>query len=94
MSQVWELGFALASLVAIALEYWVITFFVVKARVTIFNKKFEDKVSKDETLNLKSDEIPKQGYPDSGSGIFSRLLSYADWYTFNNYQRMHMNYFE
>lgn len=38
--------------------------------------------------------IEKGGYPDMGSGIYSRQLSYHDWYNFNNCQRGHYNFVE
>ena len=34
------------------------------------------------------------GFPDMGSGHFAKKLSYADWYKFNNAQRVHYNYLE
>ena len=39
-------------------------------------------------------EVPKGGYPDNGSGIYSRKLSYKDWFEFNLAQRAHLNFVE
>lgn len=39
-------------------------------------------------------KLPKEGYPDMGSGRFAEKLSYKDWYIFNNGQRIHYNYLE
>merc|ERR1712193_132342 len=48
----------------------------------------------DEHKKAFGGEIPKEGYPDMGSGRFSALLEYKDWYTFNCAQRAHQNYVE
>lgn len=37
---------------------------------------------------------PGNGYPDSGNGRYSMDLSYAEWYSFNNWQRVHYNFLE
>jgi uncharacterized membrane protein YecN with MAPEG domain len=39
-------------------------------------------------------KLPGNGYPDTGNGRFSDLLSYGDWLKMNQYQRCHMNYVE
>ena len=31
---------------------------------------------------------PAGGVPDTGNGYFSQRLSYANWYMFNNWQRV------
>ena len=36
----------------------------------------------------------KEGYPDTGNGIYSKQLSYKQWYEFNLNQRCHMNCME
>lgn len=38
--------------------------------------------------------IQKEGYPDMGSGVYSQLLPYTNWVTFNNAQRAHYNMIE
>lgn len=38
--------------------------------------------------------LPKEGYPDTGSGKFSEKLAYKDWYEFNSRQRAHYNFLE
>lgn len=40
------------------------------------------------------EEIPAGGAPDTGSGYYSKHLSYEDWYKFNSAQRAHMNFVE
>ena len=39
-------------------------------------------------------DAPVGGHPDDGNGYYSKKLSYAEWYEFNNYQRAHMNFLE
>ena len=39
-------------------------------------------------------EIPRGGYPDTGSGVYSQKLSYEQWLALNNGQRAHYNYLE
>lgn len=41
---------------------------------------------------MTGSDIKAGGYPDSGSGFYSRNLSYEQWYELNNGQRAHMNY--
>ena len=36
----------------------------------------------------------KEGYPDSGNGWYSKKLSLAQWFEFNNAQRGHLNFVE
>jgi glutathione S-transferase len=36
----------------------------------------------------------KLGFPDAGTGRYSRVLSYAAWLDFNNTQRAHLNLVE
>ncbi len=38
--------------------------------------------------------MPPIGFPDMGNGYYSKKLSYADWYRFNNAQRVHYNFME
>ena len=37
---------------------------------------------------------PFLGYPDMGAGVYSRMLSYKDWFEFNCAQRVHNNNIE
>ena len=43
-----------------------------------------------ENLNVQTDS----GYPDNGSGRYSKELSYKGWYDLNNGQRVHYNFVE
>lgn len=47
-----------------------------------------------EHLRVTGNEIKEGGYPDTGSGLYSKNLSYEQWYQFNSAQRSHMNYVE
>lgn len=38
--------------------------------------------------------LPKGGYPDTGSGVYTALLPYDQWYRFNCAQRAHLNTLE
>merc|ERR1711862_112695 len=39
-------------------------------------------------------KAPIGGYPDVGSGFFSKQLPYSQWYDFNNAQRIQINFLE
>lgn len=39
-------------------------------------------------------KAPALGYPDTGNGRYSNDLSYADWFSFNNFQRVQYNFLE
>ena len=43
---------------------------------------------------FRRQEVPKQGYPDCGSGRFSYQLTYKEWFEFNLAQRLHYNYLD
>ena len=47
-----------------------------------------------EHLRVIGKEIKEGGYPDTGNGVYSKNLTYEQWYEFNNAQRAHMNYVE
>ena len=53
----------------------------------------KEKFGKTHANEMKA-EIPANGYPDMGSGLYSKELSYKDWYTFNCAQRVHLNFVE
>jgi len=39
-------------------------------------------------------KAPALGYPDTGNGRYSAKLSYGDWFSFNNWQRVQYNFLE
>ena len=55
-------------------------------RKRVFNDEFMKKhFEAAHQVNLGSDApVPWMGYPDNGSGIFSKKLSYKDWFEFNS----------
>ena len=52
------------------------------------------KVAKEHAAAFPNQPLPEMGFPDAGSGRFSMQLSYADWFTFNNAMRSHLNIVE
>ena len=79
----------------IALQYLVIMYYIIKVRFQTFTGKFMKDAGFNE-LHAQSfkEGAPKLGYPDQGSGLFSKKLAYKDWYRFNCSQRIYMNYLE
>jgi hypothetical protein len=39
-------------------------------------------------------KVPKGGYPDMGNGRYTLDWQYDQWFSFNNWQRVHYNYLE
>lgn len=37
---------------------------------------------------------PSGGYPDTGNGRYAFELDYSEWFSFNNWQRVHYNFLE
>ena len=66
----------------IALQYLVITYYIIKIRFQTFNGSFMKKFRDVHQSEFKTDPA-KFGYPDMGSGFYGKKLSYKDWYTFN-----------
>ena len=63
---------------------------IMKLWETYFNKEIMDRFASDHKSSFN--ETPsKYGYPDMGSGRYSRELSYGDWYRFNVAQWVHNN---
>lgn len=61
-------------------------------------KYFTDQFMQDNFGEIHQKEVgkplPKLGYPDSGSGIYSEKLTYKQWFEINNAARCHQNYVE
>jgi len=91
--------YVLLSMVIIAFQCFVIPFvYTVRVRAKVFSKDFmqqfweeHHKAFPDDTLEAFEKTI---GFPDMGSGVFAKKLSYADWFKFSNAQRVHYNYLE
>jgi uncharacterized membrane protein YecN with MAPEG domain len=91
--------YVLLSMVIIAFQCFIIPFaYTVRVRSKVFTKDFmqqfweeHHKAFPEDTLEAFEKSI---GFPDMGSGVFAKKLSYADWYKFSNAQRVHYNYLE
>ena len=81
---------------AISLQCFLIPFvFTVRVRSRVFNKEFMAQFEAEHKAAFPEDTAaPPIGFPDMGNGYFSKKLSYADWFHFNNAQRVHYNFLE
>ena len=66
------------------------------SRKNTFGKKFMDSnFLKEHQEAFGKDSSPDpNGYPDTGSGRYSKALTYKKWYDFNSNQRAHLNAME
>ena len=64
------------------------------ARSKVFTEDFMNENFGVEHKTLTGNDIGKGGYPDTGSGYYSRKLNYEQWLIMNNGQRAHMNFVE
>ena len=69
-------------------------FFAGRIRNQIFTEQYLKENFGAEHRRATGAYIKAGGYPDNGNGVYSRNLSYEQWYKFNNAQRAHMNYVE
>ena len=81
---------------AIALQCFLIPFvFTVRVRAATFTKEYMQQFEAEHKAAFPEDETaPPIGFPDMGNGYFSKQLTYAQWYHFNNAQRVHYNFLE
>lgn len=91
--------YVLLAMVIISFQCFLIPFiYTVRVRVSVFNKDFMQQFwqeHKDAFPDATLESFEKSiGFPDMGSGVFAKKLSYADWFRFNNAQRVHYNYLE
>ena len=67
-------------------------------RSKIFGKEWVNKKEVQELKAIHDKEVgtvfSTSGYPDHGSGLYSKTLSYSQWYKFSNMQRAHYNLIE
>ena len=88
-------GYVLLAAVLLALEVLVIGFaFPGKVRGQVFTEEFLKNNFGEQHKEATGEDIPKGGYPDSGSGLYSQKLTYKQWFDFNNAQRAHYNFVE
>lgn len=85
-----------AGLACLISVYCVVIGFCAGARRrSLFSDQFMKMHFGDEhTKYCKGAALPKQGYPDCGSGIYSQKLTYKDWLQFNEDQRAHKAFLE
>ena len=62
-----------------------------KARNKYFNKDFMSQFQEEHDTAFSGEQVPDAGFPDTGSGRYSKKLSYKGWYEVNSAQRAHMN---
>jgi hypothetical protein len=90
-----EYGWVLLVAVLYGFECLVVGFGVAgRIRGKVFTEEYMKQNFGSEHQKCFNEEIKAGGYPDSGSGFYSKNLSYEDWYRLNNGQRAHMNFVE
>ena len=62
-------------------------------RAKIFNTDFMATFDEQHETEVGG-KAPRGGYPDTGNGKYSVKLSYAEWFEFNNAQRVQYNFLE
>lgn len=85
-----EYAYTLLVSFIITVHYFVLGFWTMKVRISIFTKDFI-KGNFDEEHKEAGIRTPAMGYPDFGNGYYSKKLSYKDWFTFNCALRVHQN---
>ena len=75
-----QYGYVLLAISALAFECLLIGFLVVgKVRKEVFSERFMKENFADIHSQEIKEEIKAGGYPDTGNGNYSRLLSYSEW---------------
>ena len=67
---------------------------VAPARFKTFTKEFMEQFKEEHQAAFPGTEPSVGGFPDAGDGRYARKLGYKEWVTFNNAQRVHMNFVE
>ena len=80
-------------IILILIEYQVITSAQVYKRRKTFDEKYMRRFEPIHNTEVGG-KVPALGYPDMGNGRYSADLSYAEWFSFNNWQRVHYNFLE
>ena len=90
-----QFGWVFLTAVVLAFECLLIgMLFAGGARRKVFTEEFMKRNFEREHTEVSSEPITAGGYPDMGSGWYSRKLSYTAWWNFNNAQRAHYNFVE
>ncbi|CAG9325812.1 unnamed protein product [Blepharisma stoltei] len=90
-----DYGWVIFIEILIAFQLTLFTYvFVSPSRLKTFTPRFMKENFTEEFIEAFHREPDFQGYPDTGSGRFSKKLPLKDWYDFNNAQRIQWNYLE
>ena len=68
--------------------------FTMASRIRAFSGEFMKKFVDVHNKETKQDKPPQMGYPDCGSGWYSKQLPYKDWFMINCGQRCQLNFLE
>lgn len=88
-----DYGYTLLSAFIMALQYGLMGPWTMRHRIPMFNRDFMKGNFEEEHKN-SGIRTPMWGYPDFGSGYYSKKLSYGDWLKFNCVLRCHINTLE
>eukprot|EP00347_Sterkiella_histriomuscorum_P007599 403348298 len=86
-------GLAYLSMLLIVLQYEIICMAQVFKRKQVYSKEYMQKFDEIHEREVGG-KAPAFGYPDTGNGRYSTDLSYPDWFSFNNFQRVQNNFLE
>ena len=69
--------------------------FAMGSRLAVFRRSFMRQFDEMHAKEVKGyEKAPQYGYPDCGSGWYSKKLPYADWFKINCGQRVQLNFLE
>ena len=80
-----HVGLCLFSIVVICLQYFFHAEMQVYKRYKTFPEEYMRRFDPIHKAETGQDKAPKSGYPDNGNGRYSADLSYAEWFSFNNW---------
>lgn len=92
-----EYPYVMLTAIALAFQCYLFGYFAVgPLRYKYFSQEFLEKHFGEEHRKAfpNDKKLPKGGYPDTGSGVYSRKLPYKEWFELNVGQRIHGNYVE
>ena len=88
-----DYGYCLASTFLMALQYGLMGPWTMSIRIPIFTKDYLKGNFESEHKNSQI-RTPMWGYPDFGSGVYSKKLPYDKWLRLNSALRAHINTME
>ena len=90
-----EFGWVLLVVTALVATVYFMGFAVYKRRRFVMKEEYLEQFT---TQHMEAfpgqQKASVEGFPDTGSGRYSAVMSYSDWLTFNNAQRGHLNSIE